>query len=100
MILLGSLTIYWLAGSQSIAAQEYVVAGGFILAHSHWWPQAWRNIQRGTRKAFQKRFVIGMTLCRLFYPLYLFAWPTNLIYHRASVWIWGLVLYDALQVLV
>ncbi|RKP10712.1 hypothetical protein THASP1DRAFT_6646, partial [Thamnocephalis sphaerospora] len=64
---------------------------------SCWWPQAWRNLQRGTRKAFQKRFLFGMTLCRLVCPLYLFAWPENLIYHRATPWIWVLLGYDALQ---
>jgi hypothetical protein len=100
MLLVVSLMIYLLAGTHSTLAQECVVAGGFILAHSSWWPQIWRNFQRGTCKVFQKRFMIGMTLCRLFYPLYLFACPANLVYHRASVWIWGLVAYTGLQLLV
>ncbi|KAG8729043.1 hypothetical protein FRC11_009636, partial [Ceratobasidium sp. 423] len=37
--------------------------------YSFWVPQIMRNVKRGTRKALQKRYVIGTTLCRLFFPL-------------------------------
>ncbi|KAI8056999.1 hypothetical protein BDF22DRAFT_668865 [Syncephalis plumigaleata] len=95
-----SLLVYWIAGSQSVAYQEIVLGIGFFIGHSSWWPQVWRSIQRGTRKAFQKRFIFGMTLARLVCPLYIFGCPENLFYHRSTPWIWGLVAYDALQVLV
>ncbi|RKP25117.1 hypothetical protein SYNPS1DRAFT_29140 [Syncephalis pseudoplumigaleata] len=95
-----SLLVYWMAGSRSVAWQEIVLGIGFVIGHSSWWPQVWRNIQRGTRKPFQKRYIIGMTMARLACPLYMFACPENLIYHRSTPWIWTLVAYDALQVIV
>ncbi|KAI9592650.1 hypothetical protein BDF19DRAFT_467909 [Syncephalis fuscata] len=95
-----ALIIYWLAGAQSVAYQEVVLGIGFFIAHSSWWPQAWRNIRRGTRKPFQKRFLFGMTITRLVYPFYIFGCPDNLVYHRASPWIWALIGYNALQIIV
>ncbi|CCO28681.1 putative RING finger protein C947,10 [Rhizoctonia solani AG-1 IB] len=48
--------------------------------YSFWVPQIMRNVKRGTRKALQKRYVIGTTLCRLFFPLYIFFCPGNVLF--------------------
>ncbi|KAG9091040.1 hypothetical protein FRC06_000734 [Ceratobasidium sp. 370] len=71
--------------------------------YSFWVPQIVRNIKRGTRKALQKRYVIGTTLCRLFFPLYIFLCPGNVLFAerqrgldmaRGSVGLVQVELYD------
>ncbi|CUA71903.1 DSC E3 ubiquitin ligase complex subunit 1 [Rhizoctonia solani] len=56
--------------------------------YSFWVPQIMRNVKRGTRKALQKRYVIGTTLCRLFFPLYIFVCPGNVLFAERQPWIW------------
>lgn len=68
--------------------------------YSFWLPQIHRNIQRGTRRAIQKRSVIGTTLCRLFVPLYIFACPDNVLFFDPNRWVWALVVYVVLQAMV
>ena len=46
------------------------VVGNLVLfiCYSFWVPQIWRNMSRGTRKAIERRYVAGMSLCRFFIP--------------------------------
>lgn len=39
------------------------------MLYSWWLPQIWRNARKGTRKALNWRFVIGMSICRCLFPL-------------------------------
>ncbi|KAF8604550.1 hypothetical protein BDV93DRAFT_491761 [Ceratobasidium sp. AG-I] len=65
--------------------------------YSFWVPQILRNVKRGTRKALQKRYVIGTTLCRLFFPLYIFLCPGNVLFAERQPWIWLVVAWALLQ---
>ncbi|PWZ00290.1 hypothetical protein BCV70DRAFT_200446 [Testicularia cyperi] len=77
-----------------------LVAGLMLpILYSFWMPQIHRNIQRGTRRAIQKRCVIGTTLCRLFLPLYIFACPRNVLFFDPNPWVFLLVGYLMAQML-
>ncbi|KAH7341622.1 hypothetical protein B0J17DRAFT_647309 [Rhizoctonia solani] len=65
--------------------------------YSFWVPQIMRNVKRGTRKALQKRYVIGTTLCRLFFPLYIFVCPGNVLFAERQPWIWLVAGWALLQ---
>ncbi|CAE6462228.1 unnamed protein product [Rhizoctonia solani] len=65
--------------------------------YSFWVPQIIRNVKRGTRKALQKRYVIGTTLCRLFFPLYIFLCPGNVLFAERQPWIWLVAGWALLQ---
>ncbi|KEP50684.1 putative RING finger protein [Rhizoctonia solani 123E] len=65
--------------------------------YSFWIPQIMRNVKRGTRKALQKRYVIGTTLCRLFFPLYIFVCPGNVLFAEPQPWIWLVAGWALLQ---
>ncbi|KAF8674018.1 Ring finger [Rhizoctonia solani] len=65
--------------------------------YSFWVPQIMRNVKRGTRKALQKRYVIGTTLCRLFFPLYIFLCPGNVLFAERQPWIWLVAGWALLQ---
>lgn len=102
-----------------------VVALIMLTAHSFWMPQIVRNVKRGSRRALDNLYVIGMTLSRLYLPLCklnrmiaivfwsqrtdntppcspkdAFACPDNILGQRMQSWIWLVVLWLALQVLV
>ncbi|KAG8694431.1 hypothetical protein FRC09_009853 [Ceratobasidium sp. 395] len=62
--------------------------------YSFWVPQIARNLKRGTRKALQKRYVIGTTLCRLFFPL------CNVLFAERQPWIWVVAAWAMLQCMV
>ncbi|KAG9085317.1 hypothetical protein FRC07_013411, partial [Ceratobasidium sp. 392] len=68
--------------------------------YSFWVPQIVRNIKRGTRKALQKRYVIGTTLCRLFFPLYIFLCPGNVLFAERQPWISLVAAWALLQCVV
>lgn len=50
-----------------------------ILAlYSFWFPQIIINALRGIRKPFAPTYVLSMSLCRMFFPLYLLGCPDNI----------------------
>jgi hypothetical protein len=81
---------------------EYTV---LIILYSYWVPQIYRNIRRGSRRAFLLSFVISMSLIRLVPILYVCLVPNNILSHRydpvlaavISGWQWIQVLILLLQ---
>lgn len=67
--------------------------------HSMWVPQIVRNITRGTRKALQKRYVVGTTVLRALLVLYYFVCPENILLLETNPWAYGIILWLAIQVL-
>lgn len=58
---------------------EYLV---LFFIYSLWLPQIYRNIVRGSRKAFLWRYVIVTSCVRLIPVLYVFLVPANIVDHR------------------
>ncbi|KAJ3279794.1 hypothetical protein HK104_001154 [Borealophlyctis nickersoniae] len=54
-----------------------VVTG--IIMHSFWVPQIYRNVKRNSRKAFQMKYVVGISVSRLAIPLYIYGCPHNVV---------------------
>jgi hypothetical protein len=50
-----------------------------FLFYSFWVPQIVYNVTAGSRKAFHPLYVAGMTITRLFVPLYIFGCPKNFL---------------------
>ncbi|KAF0717459.1 Aste57867_2274 [Aphanomyces stellatus] len=78
-----------------------------IVACSFWVPQIVHNVHREVRNPFDNAYVIGMTLSRLFLPLYMYGCPKNFLtampifpaqYHPSLCV--GLVVWMAVQVVV
>ncbi|KAG8854026.1 hypothetical protein FRB96_007889 [Tulasnella sp. 330] len=61
------------------------------LLHSLWVPQIVRNVKRGTRKALDKRYVVGTNI---------FAYPENIVFIEANRAVYLLLAWLAFQVLV
>ncbi|KAI8926783.1 hypothetical protein BC831DRAFT_425303 [Entophlyctis helioformis] len=55
-----------------------IVLGTFVL-HSFWIPQIISNIQRNTRRVFDRSYIIGMSVTRLLVPLYVLACPVSIL---------------------
>ncbi|WVQ74741.1 hypothetical protein IAR50_004346 [Cryptococcus sp. DSM 104548] len=72
----------------------------FAVVYSFWLPQIWRNARRGNGRALEWKFVLGSSVGRLALPLYAFAYEDNIFFIEPKRWVWGLVLWQAVQVLV
>ncbi|PWN49415.1 hypothetical protein IE53DRAFT_380573 [Violaceomyces palustris] len=70
------------------------------ILYSFWIPQIHRNVKRGTIKALKVRSVVGITLCRLFLPLYFFSCPENILFIEPQGWVKWLCFYLLLQMVV
>ncbi|KAG8922557.1 hypothetical protein FRC03_006669 [Tulasnella sp. 419] len=70
------------------------------VVHSFWLPQIVRNINRGTRKALTKRYVLGTSTLRSLLVLYIFACPDSIFLHETTSWVYVLVAWVAIQVLI
>ncbi|EJU04890.1 hypothetical protein DACRYDRAFT_114212 [Dacryopinax primogenitus] len=68
--------------------------------YSFWVPQIVRNARRGTRKALSWTYVIGTSLARLSFVLYIFACPRNVLFAEPTEWVWIVVAWVTFQVVV
>jgi hypothetical protein len=50
-----------------------------FLFYSFWWPQIVWNVYNGTKNALHPLYLYGMTISRLFLPLYLIGCPKNFL---------------------
>ena len=97
MLILSFITLYWIATS-STRVQNVMISICAIGLFSFWIPQIVRNVTRGSKRGLNTWFVLGMSATRLVLPVYFYACPENLMGHETTPWIWGLVLWVALQV--
>jgi transmembrane E3 ubiquitin-protein ligase len=71
--------------------------------YSFWVPQIAYSAYTGARKALDMQYVVGISLSRLFFPLYMFGCPNNLyslITERSTISAtacWVLVLWMGFQ---
>ncbi|KAF9158229.1 hypothetical protein DFQ26_007865, partial [Actinomortierella ambigua] len=86
--------------SSSKLVQNILLSIMAVILFSFWVPQIARNALRGSSKALNLWFVIGMSATRLFLPLYFYACPENLMDHEPTPWVWLLVAWVSLQVAV
>ncbi|WVQ85781.1 hypothetical protein IAT38_007948 [Cryptococcus sp. DSM 104549] len=66
--------------------------------YSFWIPQIWRNARRGSTRALERVFVLGTSAGRLALPLYAFAYEDNVFFIEKQGWVWGLALWQAVQI--
>ncbi|KAF9301773.1 hypothetical protein BGZ74_006292 [Mortierella antarctica] len=99
MLIASLVTLYKIAIS-STRVQNLMISACALLLFSFWIPQIVRNVIRGSKRGLSLWFVLGMTVTRLALPIYFYACPENLMGHEPTKWIWGLVLWVALQVAV
>jgi len=71
-----------------------------LMYSSIWWPQIVKSARRNLRKPLSKRYVVGTSLCRQFFVLYLFGCPENVVGTEPVEYVWVLVALMALQVVV
>ncbi|KAF8320079.1 hypothetical protein DL93DRAFT_2153098 [Clavulina sp. PMI_390] len=56
------------------------VVPNIFAMYSIWVPQIIRNVQKGSRKALLKRYVIIISLCRTWFALYILLCPKNVLF--------------------
>lgn len=96
MLLASLITLYEIAVS-STRIQNVMISISALLLYSFWIPQIVRNVSRGSKRGLSNLFILGMSVTRLVIPVYFYGCPGNLMGHEATPWIWGLVLWVALQ---
>ncbi|KAF9959133.1 hypothetical protein BGZ72_010262 [Mortierella alpina] len=97
MLIISLITLYKIAIS-STRVQNLMISVCALCLFSFWIPQIVRNVIRGSKRGLSLWFVLGMSVTRLALPVYFYACPENLLGHETTRWIWGLVLWVALQV--
>ncbi|KAJ1983898.1 hypothetical protein H4R34_000998 [Dimargaris verticillata] len=97
MFLAGLLLFYAVADGVSIG-QRVVLRAFFGVLFSFWWPQIYRNVSRGSSRGLNSRYIWGMSLTRLFFPLYAFALPDSVLADQMRPEVWYLVGYVGLQI--
>ncbi|KAI9500443.1 hypothetical protein BX070DRAFT_195956 [Coemansia spiralis] len=65
--------------------------------YSYWIPQIWRNAKRGTSRGLRKDYIVGTTLLRLFFPVYLFGCPGNIAFISPTTFVWVVSVYNIAQ---
>ncbi|KAK0527266.1 hypothetical protein OC835_005033 [Tilletia horrida] len=68
--------------------------------YSFWIPQIMRNVKRGSRRPFPRKYIIGMTLCRCMMPLYFWQCPDNIFFWEPTPLVWILIGYVWLQAVI
>ncbi|KAF8507963.1 hypothetical protein BU17DRAFT_57057, partial [Hysterangium stoloniferum] len=63
-----------------------------------WAPQIYRSARRSLRPGLNKDYLIGSTIGRLFFALYTFGCPENVLGVDASYWVWLVVILLLVQV--
>ncbi|KAJ1911269.1 hypothetical protein LPJ71_002980 [Coemansia sp. S17] len=77
-----------------------VLATLLAVAHAYWVPQIWRNVKRNTNCGLGWDYIVGTTTVRLFFPLYAFAYTSNIAFVSPAPLVWGLVAFSVAQVTV
>ncbi|KAJ2867535.1 hypothetical protein GGI22_001034 [Coemansia erecta] len=92
----GTFLFYsYLDGSGQLV--QWLVCAMMFATYSYWIPQIWRNTKRGTSGGLRKDYVIGVTLLRLFFPVYLFGYAGNIAFNPPAAFIWVLCAYNIAQ---
>lgn len=65
-----------------------------------WMPQIVRSARRGRSSGLTKEYLVGTTICRLYFALYFLACPKNVLDVEPRSWIYFLAIFMLLQVLV
>ncbi|KAJ1663125.1 hypothetical protein IW140_005324 [Coemansia sp. RSA 1813] len=76
---------------------QWLMCTMLFLTYSYWIPQIWRNSKRGTCRGLRKDYIVGVTLLRLFFPVYLFGYPGNIALHPPTAFVWVLCVYSIVQ---
>ncbi|KAF9133910.1 hypothetical protein BGW39_008665 [Mortierella sp. 14UC] len=97
MLIISLITLYKIAIS-STRVQNAMISVCAVFLFSFWIPQIVRNVIRGSKKGLSLWFILGMSVTRLAIPVYFYGCPENLMGHEPTPWIWGLVVWMALQV--
>ncbi|THH29492.1 hypothetical protein EUX98_g4697 [Antrodiella citrinella] len=63
-----------------------------------WAPQLYRSVRRGRSSGLHAEYVIGVTLCRLFFILYFLYCPKNILDVEPRPWIWCVALVMFIQI--
>jgi len=71
-----------------------------VIYSSLWIPQIYHSARRGTRPALNKDYLIGSTFGRLFFALYIFGCPENILGIESSGYVWAICMILLLQVLI
>ncbi|KAI0683663.1 hypothetical protein BC835DRAFT_1295386 [Cytidiella melzeri] len=70
------------------------------LYFSMWAAQIYRTMKRGRTSGLTAEYLIGTTLCRLYYLLYFLACPKNVLDIEQRSWVYGVALFVFAQVAV
>ncbi|KAG0004682.1 hypothetical protein BGZ79_008430 [Entomortierella chlamydospora] len=97
-MLLASLIALYKILVSSTRVQNVMISISALCLFSFWIPQIVRNVTRGSKRGLNLWFVLGMSVTRLTLPIYFYGCPESLMGHKPTPWIWGLVLWVALQV--
>ncbi|KAF9183908.1 hypothetical protein BGZ51_003697 [Haplosporangium sp. Z 767] len=97
MLIVSLITLYRIVIS-STRVQNLMISACALCLFSFWIPQIVRNVTRGSKRGLSVWFILGMSVTRLTLPVYFYACPENLMGHEPTPWIWGLVVWVALQV--
>jgi len=65
-----------------------------------WAPQLYRSAKRGRSSGLHAEYVIGVTLCRLFFVLYFLICPKNILDVEPRPWIWCVAAAMCIQICV
>ncbi|KAF9996823.1 hypothetical protein BGZ65_007599, partial [Modicella reniformis] len=96
MVIVSLIILYKIAIS-STRVRNFMISVSALALYSFWVPQIIRNVMRGSKRGLHLGFMMGMTATRLALPIYFLACPENLIGIEPTPWVWGLVLWVALQ---
>lgn len=93
-----SLIVFYEIIISSTRVQNFMISVSAICLYSFWIPQIIRNVTRGSKRGLHLGFMLGMSVTRLAMPIYFYQCPENILGHEPTRWVWGLVLWVALQV--
>jgi len=63
-----------------------------------WLTQIYRAARRGRTSGLTAEYLIGTTLCRLYYMMYFLACPKNVLDVEQRQWVWGVAIFMLAQV--
>lgn len=97
MVVISLIVLYKIVIS-STRVQNFMISICAFWLYSFWVPQIVRNVTRGSKRGLHLGFMLGMSVTRLVVPIYFYGCPENLMGNEPTPWVWGLVLWVALQV--
>ncbi|KAJ1656787.1 hypothetical protein IWQ61_003704 [Dispira simplex] len=99
-LFLVGLFIFYLSADGVTEVQRVILKVLFIIMFSFWIPQIYRNVKRGSSHALSLKYVMGMSITRLLYPLYAAGCPVSVISDIFHPEVYYLVVYVGLQIVV